>query len=128
MYKDGEGGIKDYNKAFELSKKLIVNGYLGGINLLGCCYYYGIGTDSDMQRAFGLYRKAADLENFKSQYNLTLMYEAGILFANDNDKAFEFCKMSAEGGYSGGMNLLENYYDIGIGTEVDMQKSFELYQ
>jgi TPR repeat protein len=114
MYKDGEGGIKDYNKAFELSEKLANNGHTGGINLLGYCYYYGIGTDSDMQGAFGLYQKAADLGNLKSQYNLTLMYKAGILFANDDDKAFEFCKISAEGRYSGGMNLLGNYYNIGI--------------
>ncbi|GBC22054.2 kinase-like domain-containing protein [Rhizophagus irregularis DAOM 181602=DAOM 197198] len=55
------------------------------------------------------------------------MYEVGII-ENDDNKAFELSKKSAEGGYSGGMNLLGYYYNFGVGTDVDMQKSFELYQ
>ncbi|GBC06910.1 hypothetical protein RclHR1_07130009 [Rhizophagus clarus] len=127
MYEDGEGGCKDHDKAFELTKKLAEDGHSGGINLLGYCYYNGIGTNIDTQKAFKLYQKAASLGNPKSQYNLALMYEAGI-FENNNNKAFELCKKSAEGGYSGGINLLAYYYNFGIGTKVDIEKAFELYQ
>jgi TPR repeat protein len=63
MYIDGKGVDRNYNKAFELSKKFAEKEYSSGINLLGYCYDLGIGTSVDKKIAFKLYQKATDLGN-----------------------------------------------------------------
>jgi TPR repeat protein len=55
------GETEHYCLVFELSKKLAEKEYAGGINNLGVCYYYGIGTDIDYSKAFELFQKATDL-------------------------------------------------------------------
>ena len=70
MYKSGDCVNRDYNKAFKLFKKSAERRYLSGITMLGHCYYDGIGTHIDKQKAFELYQKAAKLENSAAQYNL----------------------------------------------------------
>ncbi|PKY48148.1 HCP-like protein [Rhizophagus irregularis] len=57
-----EGGDSNYHEeGFELSEKLAEKGYSSGINLLGYCYYIGIGTDVNKEKAFELYQNAANL-------------------------------------------------------------------
>ena len=92
MYVDGDGIDKDHNKAFALSKKLAKKYYPSGINLLGCCYHVGIGTDINVPKAFILYQKATDLGNDFAQYNLALMYENGIVVKKDIDQAIYWYK------------------------------------
>jgi TPR repeat protein len=127
MYEDGEGVDKNYDKTFELSKKLAEEEYSSGINLLGYCYCNGIGTEVDKQKAFELYYKAANLGNNRAQCNLALMYK-NEHFMKDDGKVFELSKKCSEGKHSGGINLLGYCYNNGIGTDVDTQKAFELYQ
>ena len=74
MYKNGEGIDKDYDKAFEIFKKLAEKDSKG-ISMLAYCYYNGIGTNVDYKKALELYQKAADLGNSTAQYNLASMYE-----------------------------------------------------
>ncbi|POG75296.1 uncharacterized protein OCT59_024287 [Rhizophagus irregularis] len=90
---------KDYNKAFELSKKSAEGGDLGGITLLGYCYNYGIGTKIDKQRAFELYQNAANLGEMVAQYNLGTIYELGEgITIIDIDKAIHWYEKSAKQG------------------------------
>ncbi|GBC09529.1 hypothetical protein RclHR1_08950007 [Rhizophagus clarus] len=126
MYEDGEGIEKNYGMTFELAKELTEREYSSGINLLGYCYFNGIGTEVNKQKAFDLYYKAANLGNNRAQCNLALMYK-NENFIKDNDKVFELSKKCSEGKHSGGINLLGYCYDNGIGTEIDTQKAFELY-
>src|ERR1043166_6786463 len=44
MFIYGKGIDKNYDKAFELSNKLAEKNFSNGINLLGYCHEYGIGT------------------------------------------------------------------------------------
>ncbi|CAB4430208.1 unnamed protein product [Rhizophagus irregularis] len=127
MYEDGEGVEKNYDKTFELSKDLTERKFSSGINLLGYCYYNGIGTEVNKQKAFELYNKAANLGNNRAQCNLALMYKNENFLKNDN-KVFELSKKCSVGKHSGGINLLGYCYDNGIGTDIDTQKAFELYQ
>lgn len=47
-------------------------------NLLGPFYYYGIGTDNDMEKAFYWYKKSAERGNDISQKQLGVMYSQWI--------------------------------------------------
>jgi hypothetical protein len=98
MYIDGEGVKKNYDKAFELCKKLAKKGFPCGINMLGYCYENGIGTYINMKKAFELFQKAANLKNNLAQYNLALMYEIGNGTEKDMHQAIYWYKKSAEQG------------------------------
>ncbi|GBB84023.1 hypothetical protein RclHR1_10670005 [Rhizophagus clarus] len=119
---------KDYNKAFEISKKLSEKNYPCGINRLGYCYEKGIGTEIDNQKTFELYKTAADLGNANGINNLGYCYEKGIGTEINEQKAFELYHKVADLGESFGINHLGNCYFSGIGTLVNMQKAFESYQ
>ncbi|GBC20521.2 kinase-like domain-containing protein [Rhizophagus irregularis DAOM 181602=DAOM 197198] len=106
MYIDGKGVSKDYDKAFELSKKLANTGYPCGINLLGYCYYNGIGTVANTPKGVELYQKTANLGNCLAEYNLAHIYKDGEGIEQDHDKAFELFKKSAEKDYSDGITML----------------------
>ena len=66
--------------------------------LLGYFNYHGIGTIVNKQKAFGLYQKAANMENSMAQYNLALMYKNGKGVGKDVDQAIYWYNKSAENG------------------------------
>ncbi|RIA89714.1 hypothetical protein C1645_185166 [Glomus cerebriforme] len=107
MYEDGEGVYKDYNKVFEITKKLADKKYLAGINRLGYCYYNGIGTNVNRQKACELFQKAAVLGNIIAQYNIALMYEYGYEVIKNIDLALYWYKKSAEQGEQDAKNKLK---------------------
>ncbi|CAB4415752.1 unnamed protein product [Rhizophagus irregularis] len=90
------------------------------------CYYVGIGTSIDKEKAFKLFEEAANLGHHEAQYRLGKMYRVDDSVDKDDDKVFELAKKSAEGKNLNGMNLLGMCYKIGIGTNVDKKKAFEL--
>ncbi|CAB4413983.1 unnamed protein product [Rhizophagus irregularis] len=112
-YLYGIGTESDENKAFELFQKAADLGNASGNFFLGYYYYYGIGTNVDKRKAFGLYQKAADLGDVNGIYKL----------------AFELCQKAAELEDSPRIYYNLGYcYEYGIGTDIDYQKAFELYQ
>ena len=54
------GTDKYYNKAFEWYFKSSNNDYLEGYYHLGRCYYYGIGTEVNINQAVIQYEKASN--------------------------------------------------------------------
>ncbi|CAB4409538.1 unnamed protein product [Rhizophagus irregularis] len=49
---------RNYNKAFEWYFKSANNEFAKGQHCLGHCYYYGIGTKVDVEKAVIWYKKA----------------------------------------------------------------------
>ncbi|RIA82399.1 kinase-like domain-containing protein [Glomus cerebriforme] len=98
------------------------------IVLLGVFNYFGIETEIDKQKAFELYKKAANLENIFGINNLGNCYLHGIGTSVDKRKAFELFQKSANLENACGINNLGCYYKNGIGTNVDKRKAFELFQ
>jgi TPR repeat protein len=93
--------------------------------VLGNCYDYGIGTNVDKEKAFGMCQKAATSESNAAQFNLALMYANGGVDKDEN-KALELFRKLAEKGFLGGTLMLGNCYYHGIGTiNVD---TFEMCQ
>src|ERR1043165_6446582 len=99
--------------------------HLNSIYLLGFFNYHGIETNKNVQNAFDLYQKAAELGNGVAQFDLINMYIDGTGIDKNYDKAFELSKKLAEKEFSRGMNLLGYCYYNGIGTEVNNQRAFE---
>ena len=62
-----------------------------------------------------------------AQYNLGECYELGNGVNKDGIKALELYEKSAEQGYQGAKFRLGYFYLNGIGTEVNEEKGFELY-
>ncbi|EXX50477.1 uncharacterized protein OCT59_012493 [Rhizophagus irregularis] len=65
---------------------------------LGNCYQYGIGTNTNEQKAFKLYQKAANLGDSIAQYYLASMFEYGIGIEKNINQATYWYKKSAEQG------------------------------
>ncbi len=77
IYYDGKSGEEDMDKAFVFYQKAfeLEPENLKAINRLANCYYYGIGTKKNIERALELYRNAANSGNRNAQYNLASALE-----------------------------------------------------
>ncbi|PKK62195.1 kinase-like protein [Rhizophagus irregularis] len=98
------------------------------IYLIGKFNDLGIGISVNVQKAFELYQKAADLGNVFGINDLGYCYQYGIGTDIDEKKAFELFQKVADLGSSSGINNLGACYEQGIGTDIDEKKAFELYQ
>ncbi|GBC26195.2 kinase-like domain-containing protein [Rhizophagus irregularis DAOM 181602=DAOM 197198] len=146
FYKYGIVVVVDEVKAFYWYQKSAKMGYKLAQYNLGLCYKYGIGIEKDDVKAFDwfkksaeqgygkaqkklkdgigitkdafiMYLKAAENENTRiAQHNLGLCYKEGIGTKNDNVKAFEWIKKSAEQEYSSAQNELGIFYENGTAT------------
>ncbi|GBB95561.1 hypothetical protein RclHR1_25630002 [Rhizophagus clarus] len=99
------------------------------IYLLGYFNYYGIETNViNMQKAFELYQKAANLGNDLAQHSIANMYIDGEGVDKNHVLAFELSSKLAEKEYLSGINLLGCCYEDGIGTDINKPKAFELFK
>ncbi|EXX63134.1 uncharacterized protein OCT59_023770 [Rhizophagus irregularis] len=98
------------------------------IVLLGDLNYLGIGTNVDKNKAFELYKDAANLGNNIAKYNLGICYVYGSGVDKDYNKAIELFEKLTEEEYPRGINYLGYCYQKGIGVNVDERKAYELYQ
>src|ERR1044072_8967344 len=101
---------------------------LNSIYLLGYFNYHGIGTNINMQNAFELSQKVAELGNNLAQFNLANMFIDGKGVNKNYNKAFELSKKLAEIKFSRGINLLGYCYFNGIGINTNKKMAFKLYQ
>jgi hypothetical protein len=96
--------------------------------LLGVFYHFGIEINVDLQKAFELYRNAADSDNAPGIISLGYCYQKGIGTSIDYQNAFKLYQKAANLGNARGIHNLGLCYHFGIGTSIDKQKAFELYQ
>ena len=73
---------------------------------MGCCYWDGLGTKINLQKAVEWYGKAADQGCAEAQYNL------GIYYFNQgqNLQAYKFFEEAASQGEAYAQNMLNKYY------------------
>ncbi|GBC06909.1 hypothetical protein RclHR1_07130008 [Rhizophagus clarus] len=102
-YSINEHYLEEAFKLFKNSAK----GYPGGMVMLGYCYYYGIGTEPDVQKAFNLYQELAELGNDIAQYNLAFMYIRGKGVKRDVNQAIELYEKLAKQGNRDAQHQLE---------------------
>ena len=137
QYSDNKADFNQAKKYFEkgadeaalkIIKRLVVNKFPEGINLLGLMYEIGRGVEEDWEKSFSLYSQAADLGSPKGLYNLALSYEYGIGTTVNLKKAFETMKSAHNAGNPYALFQLALYYQYGIGVATDQDEALRHYQ
>ena len=135
-YKYGDGIEEDERKAFEWYKKAAKSEDADALNFLADCYNEGIGTKTDKLKAFEIYNKAfalyLDNANNGDENAMTMVanyYKNGLGVSKAPQKVFEWTKKIVDSKSVTTKLLAELafYYEIGYGTEVDINKSKEIY-
>lgn len=130
-YEKGEGVGKDLRKANAWYQKAAEQGYTPAKEKLApkknpeptaeeqynlaVRYDKGDGVEKDFNRAFELYKKAADQGHAVAQYEIGQYYYHGKGVDADVDKAVMYYMMSAEQGYALAQYELGRCYEEGIG-------------
>lgn len=76
------------------------------------------------EEAVPILKKAAELGNAESQYNLGYCYQAGIGIEQNAEKAIEWYSKSADQGFKDGLYQMMMAYGNGSGVEQNFEKAF----
>ena len=130
-YRDAIGGPSDCIEAVRCFETAVSRGSVEGKAALGHCYYHGTGgLVQDRQRAYELYREAAESQNATAQVNLGVFYRGdGDNELNRNwNEAFRNFMLAAEQNSAKGQFNVGVCYANGLGVpEKDMMKAIEFY-
>ena len=80
---------------------------------LGALYSKGLGGIQDNEKAFALFKRAAEKGDYAAQYNLAEYYRAGLAIPRDIDKALYWYDKSAHQGNVKAMEKLSRFYQYG---------------
>lgn len=92
-------------------------------------YYYGQGTEVDLESAYKYFKIASDRGSGYASWYMGFIYSHGITEMDlkiDDKSSFEYYEKSYDQNYSDSRISLAQYYYFGIGTEINYNKSFEL--
>ncbi|CAG8696087.1 10869_t:CDS:1, partial [Dentiscutata heterogama] len=125
----GIGCEKDEKRAFTLLFSAARKDYLIAQEMVGDCYFYGVGTHKEENLAFQWYSKCVKKEkSAHGYYGLGRCYEYGKGTDRCLNKAYEFYRASADRGCVRGMNDLGRLYEYGIGCSKNLDRAIHWYQ
>lgn len=118
----------DYYGAWNLISAEAESGNADALCVLGDLYYHGVLVEKDEVEAAIQYRKAADANSPRGNYEYAVMYEngEGLLQASE-DMAVRYYLKSAELGYDLASFEMGRRYDNGEGVPINERKAFEMY-
>lgn len=131
MANDFQSGLKDLNgkkdlKAYKTFFTLAKSGDVDSQTLLGEMYLDGIGTQTDIKKAFYWISKAASSGDPEAEYLLGFMYENGIKVAVNMPRAVTLYEKAAkQGDVLAQYNLAMIYKEGRGGIQKDMDKAFK---
>lgn len=139
LFSFGYGVEQDYTQTAAWYEKAVAEGNPFAAYSLGSLYRRGQGVSQDDEKAFSLYRQAAEHEtkpNAYAMYELGRMYKDGIGTAPDKDKSTEWYAAAYKGFLAIEQNMADDklYYRIGqmnltgTGTEKDLSKAKEYFE
>ena len=97
---------EDYSTAVIFFKDAANLGHSSSQAILGECYLWGIGVDSNATIAVDWFNKAAEQGHAEAQYNLGLCYLNGYGVEKDKNKAIFWIKKAAEKNLSEAKTML----------------------
>jgi len=125
FYKNGWGGEKDPEAAFDIITKGANAGDTACMAVLSNFYSEGTGTPVDDEQAFFWAQKAAEAGNSDAMLSLAAYYEKGAGTDADPQKAFEWYEKAALKDNDIAIHALAMCYLLGTGTDQDYSKAFE---
>lgn len=102
---------KRYTDALPFIQKAARNNDAAAIGFLGCMYAMGKGVNKDMEEAYCLLLRAANLGHAKSQMALASMYQSGQGIQQNLREAAYWYYRSARGGYVEAFPFLQDILD-----------------
>lgn len=130
-------------KELQKKRQAIIEGALNGLNpddfelykkqaietenceyqvIVGICYEYGFGIETNMNEAIKWYRLAAEQNFAQAQHNLGNCYASGDHLPLDNSIAFKWYYKAAELGLAESQNKVGYFYANGIGVPINTSK------
>jgi TPR repeat protein len=85
-------------------------------------------TEESMEKILPLFFEAANKGNRRAQSKISTFYFKGDWLKKDEKQAFKFASLAANQGYPFSMYYLGHFYEVGIGTQIDMEKSYYWFQ
>lgn len=128
-----EKGLELYNnKDYEQAVECFLAGDKAGdadcTEYLGRCYFWGLGVETDLQKAAFYNEKAAKAGIPSAMYDTALNYERGQGVQQDINRALYWLTVAANEEYADAFLELGNIYYYGDGVKKDHEKSFKYYQ
>ncbi|WP_419307031.1 tetratricopeptide repeat protein [Chromohalobacter israelensis] len=134
MYYSGECVDEDIEKSRRLAKETADAGYVLSQRMLGRAYWgreWEKLCSRNMQKAVYWLGKAGEAGDRQSAGNLAYIYKVGDGIEKDERKSFYWQKVSAFAKFSEspgiGFYSLAEYYEKGVGTDVDLVKAYKYY-
>ncbi|MBQ8707541.1 MAG: sel1 repeat family protein [Succinivibrionaceae bacterium] len=119
-YFDGFGVPRNYAKALEWLQNPLLCNNVEALKKLGFMYEMGLGTETDRDKAYDIYVKAANLGSSFAKYKLgSFMYNNG-----NKTEAFRWYQASAEHAFPLAQARLAEMYYLGDGVAIDHKKSY----
>ncbi|MBR4472025.1 MAG: SEL1-like repeat protein [Oscillospiraceae bacterium] len=104
-----DGREADYEKARLYYELAAEQKDMDGFFYLGVIYSQGWGVDRDMDKAVSCFNQAMEQGSDRAAYNLAVLYTYGDAdFPQDLDKGLEYFCKTAELGYEGGSDLIND--------------------
>lgn len=104
------------------------SGELKAMVKMADCYLSGKGVPNDHEKAFKLFKEAAEKGDIEAQEGLGLCFKDGIGVQKDLVKSATWYRKAAEAGSITGQIFLASNYLNGTGVQKDPQKAAEWFQ
>ena len=114
----------EHEKAFLHAQKFMYMSDAEGLRKLGFFYERGIGTEIDLQKAKDCYKKAFELGDYVSGYNLALIY----LQEQEYDKGLFYLSVGKYYGHIPSIKKLAELYFTGEKIEKNLLVAIELFK
>lgn len=125
MYRDGDGIIQNYDKAFELfSKACVLSEHPRSLFNLAELYLYGHGTDIDEDKSIDLLEKSAK-QDYVPAISLLASY---YMYKENYESSYKYCLIGANMGDATCQYNLACLYDKGKGVSANRTEAAGWYK
>ena len=122
---------KNYIKSLELYIKALNMGNLNANIGLGDAYFFGWGIKPNTEKAIDYYLNGINAktnEDGYAEFILYYIYNLGVDIPKDENKSFEYLKMSYKKGYYKSYGRMGLNYLNGINVKKDINKAISLFK
>ncbi|MCF7923500.1 MAG: hypothetical protein K9L64_00155 [Candidatus Izimaplasma sp.] len=128
LYLYGLGVKKDYDQARDYLEIASSRNISEAKSLIGDIFRHGYGVDIDYNKAKEYYLAAAEDDFIDGLINLSLLHYRQQIKNSSNLSAFTYIKRAVEKDNPKAYFWLGHYYELGIGTDKDIDESIKAYK